>query len=195
MHKIRHAIEKDSRSLAELINLAGEGLPLYLWGLSSADGQAPIEFGEQRAKRTEGGFSYRNAWVCEVDGTIAAMLLAYPQDDPYLIEDITAFPEVVRPLIELESECSGSFYINALAAYPQFQGQGLGSQLLALAEEKAREFACSEISLIVADGNEQPCTLYEFSGFHEYSQRPIVRYPGLPASHKQWILMVKTLSN
>lgn len=195
MDAIRHATAEDAVELAKLIDIAGEGLAMYLWSQSAAENQTPLDFGADKAKNTSGGFSYRNAWVWEEQQTLKGMLLAYPLDDPYIIEDIRAFPEIVRPLIELEAEAPGSFYINGLATFPEFRGQGIGRTFLKLAEHKAPEFACSELSLIVSDSNEQAVSLYQKCGYQQRASRPIVPFPGCPEHATHWLLMEKFLSN
>ena len=97
-----------------------------------------FEFGRSRAAREEGNFSYKNATVAEVDGEVVACLVDYPLDDPYDTGDLNDLPEVVRPLVELESKAPGSWYINVVAAFPEFRGQGIGARLLALAEDHGR---------------------------------------------------------
>ncbi|MBO6956155.1 MAG: GNAT family N-acetyltransferase, partial [Rhizobiales bacterium] len=84
---IRPAKPSDAPSLAKLIDIAGEGIPRWLWSQSCADGQDPLDVGAERARRTEGGFSYRNAVVAERDGRPIGMVLSYaidaaPDDDP-----------------------------------------------------------------------------------------------------------------
>jgi hypothetical protein len=61
----RRARTEDAGALAELIDRAGEGLPYRLWSRAASPGQDPLEIGRQRAGRTEGGFSFRNAVVLE----------------------------------------------------------------------------------------------------------------------------------
>ena len=61
--RIRPATKADAHALADLINFAGEGLPLYLWKKMAEPGETAWEVGRRRAKREDGGFSYRNATV------------------------------------------------------------------------------------------------------------------------------------
>lgn len=60
---IQRALKENATDLAFLINLAGEGIPRYLWSEMAEDGQDPMEVGRSRASREEGGFSYTNARV------------------------------------------------------------------------------------------------------------------------------------
>ena len=79
----RPAAKADASALAVLVDIAGEGLPAYLWSTLKAPGQSILEVGRERAARETGGFSYRNAIVAEVGGEVAACLVGYRLDDPY----------------------------------------------------------------------------------------------------------------
>ena len=135
---IRPARKADAAALAALIDIAGEGLPVFLWTGMKAPEQSVFEFGRARAAREQGNFSYRNATVAEIDGEVAACVVDYPLDDPYDIGNLDDLPEVVRPLVTLEAKAPGSWYINVLATFPEFRGQGIGARLLSVAEARGR---------------------------------------------------------
>ena len=67
----RHATIDDADVLAELVNYAGEGMPLYLWGELAEPGQSAWDVGRHRAARENGSFSHRNAMIIEHDGQCA----------------------------------------------------------------------------------------------------------------------------
>src|SRR5262245_41533083 len=62
---IRVGVIDDAPLLAELVNYAGEGLPLYLWSRMTEPGESAWDVGRRRAAREEGSFSYRNATIIE----------------------------------------------------------------------------------------------------------------------------------
>jgi ribosomal protein S18 acetylase RimI-like enzyme len=188
----RPARPEDARVLAELIDRAGEGIPRVLWARAAQPGQDPMEVGAARAARTEGGFSFTNAVVLDVDGTVAGMLLSYRLDDPYDAGDLEQVPDVVRPLIELEAQAPGSWYVNAVAVAAGFEGRGHGRALMGLAEDLGREAGATEISLIVADENDRARGLYERLGYVVRDRRPVVGFPGF-AHAGDWVLMVRPL--
>src|SRR5690606_18738928 len=66
----RPAAKSDASALAVLVDIAGEGMPSFLWSALAAPGQSPLEVGRERAQRETGGFSYRNATVAEIGGEI-----------------------------------------------------------------------------------------------------------------------------
>lgn len=185
---LRAATPADARDLAVLIDQAGEGIPSWLWRGQAGPGEDPFDFGAARAARAEGGFSYRNAWVAEVDARVAGMLLGYPQPDPYETGPLDELPPVLRPLIELESLSPGSWYVNAVAVQPAHRGLGIGSDLLALAAGQARRSGCRQLSIIVAGDNTGAAALYRRLGYAESARRPLVPWPGTHFGG-DWILM------
>jgi ribosomal protein S18 acetylase RimI-like enzyme len=189
---LRAARKEDARELAQLIDIAGEGFGTYLWTQAAGPGESALDVGMRRAQREEGGFSYRNATIAEIEGKTAGLLLGYRLADPYETGDLEALPALVRPLVELESIAPASWYVNALAAFPEYRNRGLGSRLLAEAERIARAASAPSLSLIVADANEGAKRLYLRSGFAEAGRRPLVPFPGL-AHRGDWVLLTNPI--
>ncbi len=189
---LRPARKSDAAALAILVDIAGEGMPSYMWSRMREPGQSVFEVGRARAARDEGGFSYRNATVAEIGGEVAACLVDYRLDDPYDTGDLNVLPDMVRPLVELEAKAPGSWYINVLAAFPEFRGQGIGRRLLDLAEERGRAQGAKAASMIVASENEGAMRLYDRIGYREIARAPVVEYPGC-GHGGDWVLMVKPI--
>ncbi|WP_353474858.1 GNAT family N-acetyltransferase [Salipiger sp. H15] len=184
----RLATPEDAQELAELVNFAGEGLPLHFWTGLAAEGQDPWEVGRQRQAEKA-----REGQVVVVDfgaGAVAG-LTGYPIDaEPEPVPD--DLPEVFRPLQELENAAPGSWYVNVLACYPNHRGMGLGSGLLQLAEEIARDEGLDRMSIIVAGGNEDARRLYERQGYAEAARRPCI-HGSWESDLEEWVLLVKPL--
>jgi ribosomal protein S18 acetylase RimI-like enzyme len=188
----RPATKTDASTLAVLVDIAGEGLPAHLWSTLKVPGQSILEVGRERAAREEGGFSYRNANVAEVGGEIAACLVGYRLGDPYDLGELEEIPELVRPLVLLEAKAPGSWYVNVLATFPEFRRQGIGLELLAIAEQKALADGAGTLSVIVARENEPAVRLYARAGYRTVANEPIFAFPGCPHGG-DWLLMVKPL--
>lgn len=190
---LRPTTPDDAPRLATLLDLAGEGLPRWLWSRMAAPGEDPMEFGAQRAARESGGFSYRHAQVaCDAQGSAVSMLLGYrlgPAEDE---AEILALPAQLQPLLRLEGLASGSWYVNAVATLPEWQGQGLGSSLLASAEQRARDAGCRELSLIVASENTGAVRLYRRLDYVESGRAPVIEFPGCLHAG-DWVLMRKRI--
>lgn len=192
--EIRNASRSDARALAELINLAGEGIPQTLWRGVAAEGEPPLDVGAKRAARADGNFSYRNARICVEGDALLGMLLSYRLPDPCEIGDLSGLPEVVRPLLALEARAPGSWYVNAVATYESCRGRGVARTLMADAEERARACGCGVLSLIVASGNATAKRLYERLGYAVAGSLPLVPWPGGPQGG-DWLLMTKRVES
>jgi ribosomal protein S18 acetylase RimI-like enzyme len=191
---IQNASIEDAGDLAYLINLAGEGIPKFLWSEMTQEEQDPMAVGKARASREEGGFSYRNARVCVEHSEVLGMIISYKQPDDFLIQDIESYPEIVRPLVILESKAPGSWYINAVATFEEHQGKGVARLMMKEAEATALSEGVTKMSLIVASENTIAKDLYHHLGYHSVSSLPVVRYPGC-LHGGEWILMTKDLLN
>lgn len=184
--EIRPAEPEDADDLARLINLASEGMSLYLWQQSAPAGQDPWEYGRQRAASPEVAFNWRNTVVAAVDGLLAGSVVYYPLPDPPqpIGQDV---PEMLEPLLELENLAPGTVYINVLAVYPEFQGRGIGRRLM---DHVEAEFPGRDLSLIVSNDNEVARMLYRSAGFVTEASRPIVD-GGWGPSGDEYCLMVR----
>lgn len=188
----RRAAPQDADALAELVNMAGEGLPLYLWTQMVEPGVSPWEIGRQRARRETGAFSYRNAVVRTDDGVVVAALIGYPladEPDPAAYADM---PPMFVPLQELEDLALGTWYVNVLATRPEHRGKGYGTDLLAIAEQLAADTGRHGLSIIVSDANVSARQLYERCGYRERARRPMVK-EGWEGEGQNWVLLVKNL--
>ncbi|WP_088347048.1 MULTISPECIES: GNAT family N-acetyltransferase [Rhodomicrobium] len=188
----RRAELKDAGALAELVNFAGEGLPLYLWDKMREPGETAWALGRRRAAREEGSFSYRNAVVAEIGGACAACLIGYPQPSEPEPIDYAAMPPMFVPLQELENLAPATWYVNVLAAFPDYRGQGLGTRLLALAEQLARAARRRGLSVIVSDANDGARRLYLRCDYVEAGERPMVK-EGWRNEGRNWVLLTKRL--
>jgi ribosomal protein S18 acetylase RimI-like enzyme len=185
---LRRATAGDAAALAEFINMAGEGMPLHVWQQMATAGEDPWEIGRRRqAERAEAGKVFV---IDEGDGAIAG-LTGYP---------IPATPEVIAddevpmfvPLIELENLAPSTWYVNVLATDPAHRGRGLGTRLLALAEQIAGGLGLEAMSIIVASRNTVARRLYENTGYVEMARRTVVK-GDWTCDSDEWVLLVKRL--
>lgn len=191
-YSLRNATPEDADTLAKLINYAGEGLPYYLWEKMAEAGETPWDVGRRRAQREEGSFTYKNATVADVDGEAAACLIGYViGDEPVPIDE--TMPPMFVPLQELENLALSTWYVNVLAAQPHFRGQGIGTRLMDVAEQRAKDAGCAGLSIIVSDANTGARRLYERCGCVERATRPMVK-EDWPSEGENWVLLTKSFS-
>ena len=188
----REAMPDDAMVLARLVNIAGEGLPFYLWKQMTREGESAWDVGHARARREVGSFSYQNAVLLVRGEDIVGCLIGYPLASESPDTDYAEIPPMFVPLQQLEDMVPGTWYINAVAVFEEFRGQGHGKELLALAETIARDMGMPGLSLIVADTNAGARKLYNKIGFQEKAYRPMVK-ERWQHSGANWVLMVKDL--
>ena len=185
----RMAHADDADTLARLVNMAGDGIPLHLWTGWAADGQDPWEIG--RSRQAEKAAKGRVYAIDEGHGVVAALTGYIVADTPEVIDDDT--PRLFRALIELENLVPGSWYVNVLATLPEARGKGHATRLLTLAETLARDAGCETMSIVVADTNSAARALYQRQGYDETATRPI-DHDGWESASREWLLLVKPLS-
>lgn len=187
---IRAASKNDCAELAELVDIAGEGLPYYHWQQVAQPGQDPWEVGRERASRETGSFSYRNGVVADVDGRIVGALVGYPiAAEPDAI-DTDSTPAMWIPLLELESIAAGTWYINTVAVFSEGRGLGVGSELMQWAERTASDLGLRGTSLIVSDANHGAQRLYDRLGYEEAARRPMLKEQW-QNDGENWVLMIR----
>lgn len=160
--------------------MAGEGIPAYFWEQAAKPGQDILEVGTQNVELVDQNFSYRNVQIAEIDGKVAGMMLAYRLPKAEDAEDLQAFPEFVRPLVELEQCVPGSFYINMLATYPSYRNRSVGTALMATVDRLAAEAGCSLSSIEVFEQNEGALRLYQRLGYQIRERRKVIPHPCHP---------------
>ncbi|MDJ0639702.1 MAG: GNAT family N-acetyltransferase [Paracoccaceae bacterium] len=186
---VRQADAADATTLARLIDIAGEGIPTWLWTRQCVEGQTPLEVGAERARRPSGGFSYCNALIAEKDGAPLGMVLSYaitdaPEDDP---DDL---PAPIAPFVALEALSVGTWYINALAVFPSHRGVGIGARLLQAAEGLAVASGFDTMSIQVYGQNTGAVRLYERLGYELSAKEPVRSHP-CPPYHTGDVLLLK----
>ena len=188
----RPATLADAAALTVLMDIAGEGVPNQLWHELAGPGHSALELGRERARREEGGFSYRHTTIAEVDGEMAACLVGYMLDDPYDLTGLDEVPAQFQPLVRLEAQAPGTWYVNVLATFAEFRGHGLGARLLQVAEDKARAAGADTLSIIVGSWNEGAGRLYRRAKFGTVAKEAAI----LPAEfpHRgDWVLMTRRI--
>jgi ribosomal protein S18 acetylase RimI-like enzyme len=63
-------------------------------------------------------------------------------------------------------------YVGRLMVHPQFQNQGIGSQLMQAVEEKLKSAQAERYELFTGDRSERTIRLYQKLGYHIFRQQP-----------------------
>lgn len=167
---IRPATGKDSRDIAKLIYEIWEGMELPLlqeYPLDSVLGGLSLA-----ARDPFNKFSYRNIRVkADGEGRAVGIAVCYDGAEERALHErllsILRASFLDMPLEMEEETRAGEWYIDALCIDRDYRGQGLGTQLLAAAEQWGAAQGFSRISLNVERDHARARRLYESLGYVE----------------------------
>jgi ribosomal protein S18 acetylase RimI-like enzyme len=172
----RAATANDCSTIAQLFSIASDGVSNYFWSTLQVDypGLSLIEIGTNQFAIEQTDFSYQNCVVVECDGKVIGMMVTFPvgasKAESECVSEVanplqisSSEPNVLEPYYCLKAP--GTWYIAGLAVFPEFRGQGVGTQLLSLARQQAQEQGFQELSLLAFEQNIRAVKLYKRNEF------------------------------
>ena len=179
-YSTRAATEEDAREIARLIAISSDGVAEIEWHEAAEKEQCdPLDIGERTYRNPQGDYSFSNTTILEKNDEVAGMLLSFgmPEADPRNPGNRPSADDknVFAPYIYLEEP--NSWYVCGVGIYPKHRGHGLGTRLMNLANEQARECGFANLSLVVFEQNTGALNLYERLGYTVVDQAPVVPHP------------------
>ncbi|MFQ5761318.1 MAG: GNAT family N-acetyltransferase [Acidiferrobacterales bacterium] len=116
---------------------------------------------------------FRRPWRSDGGGTTAGMQ-ELEQRREQLPRTASGTAVEDRVLAPYSLEAPGSWYICAMALFPEFRGQGLGTKLLAIARSQAQDRGFNELSLLAFEQNTGAVRFYERNGFKTVDRTTVV---------------------
>lgn len=173
----RPALPSDAQVASQLIFDTFPRMAAYIFGLGD----------EQRAKEIlsrifaleDHRFSYQFTEMAIRDETIVGLFIAYPaQELPKLDKGLARvimrqhkFADKLKvllrglPAIFIKEAAPKDYLLSNIAITKEARGQGIGAQVLAYVEEKAKEAGYHRLALIVEIDKQDACRFYEKQGF------------------------------
>ena len=190
--QLRSGKAADAANIAVLVDMAGRGLLNWYWSSLCEPGESAFAIGRARIRNNSDLVAFCEKWtIVEIEGDVAGACTGYRLEAaPMGDSDI---PDVYAPAHELEAMVEGSWFLMALAVFPEHRRKGAGSTMLADAEDRARRAGTSQISLLVQSVNAEAVLLYRTSGFHELARRAYIPFPG-SRDNGDWILFTKEVA-
>ena len=93
--RFRNGAKEDSGDLALLLDVAGRGLPAYLWSIEAKQGQSAYEYGREKIRSDENRRSYHKNWyVAEKNGILVGAFFGFIVETPYPEIDYNDIPNL-----------------------------------------------------------------------------------------------------
>tara|TARA_Y100001960_G_C14494701_1_gene738495 strand:- start:194 stop:793 length:600 start_codon:yes stop_codon:yes gene_type:complete len=172
---LRPARVADIPHLAHALMEASGGLVEAVYERAIPDRETHLIV-EHLFSRPDGTTAIKHCLVAEDDGNVLGSIHAFPMDDmgdgpPDLLVSEDRYG-LFEPFMKMHAD--GSYYIMAVSVYPDAQGHGTGSRLIAEAEDAARAKGFKQMSLNVFAENEGAVRLYRSLGYVECAREPAV---------------------
>ena len=161
------AKKKTVQKLAELINIASDGVVEYLFH-DLVHGMTPVQVVAHNLENDNYPHSYRSAVVAAEETDVIGMALSYPSSYHKITDEMRSFFPVDR-LERLSHFYSlrieNSWFLDALCVIESHRKGGIGKKLISLTKEKAVENGYNALRLIVFANNALAIPVYERTGF------------------------------
>ena len=163
----RPAEKGDSFRIAELINIASDGVVAHLFH-DLVPEMNPVQLIAYNLEQNNYPHSYQNASVA-VDGPkVIGMALSYPSSYHKITDEMRNFfpKERLDHLSDFYSaRVQDSWYLDALGVDGIHRRKGIGKRLVELTQKKAKENGYKVLSLIAFADNSPALGLYNDLGF------------------------------
>ena len=180
----RPATPHDCHTIAKLYQIASDGVTDYVWSTLANDypGLQPLEIGAKRYADETNVFGYTHCILAERDGTTVGMMNTFPIA-PALNDSLPTEadrqpldhePDILAPY---NLEAPNTWYICALAVFPEFRRQGIGTQFLTIAHQQAQTQGFDTLSLLCFEQNTKAVKLYQRQGFTTLDRTLVVPHP------------------
>ncbi len=172
---IRNATPKDAKFIAPLILLVMKNM-VYKF-IDETDYSKAKSFLELFIKREDNQYSYQNCWVAEEENDIIAVVNVY--DGAKLQEFRQPILEYIKKhfniTLQIEDETqAGEFYIDAIGVREDFQGKGIGSEMLKFLIDLYVKKNDETLGLLVDEINPKAKKLYLKLGFKSVGKKTLL---------------------
>ena len=187
----RPAEKGDSFRIAELINIASDGVVEHLFH-DLVPEMTPIQLIAYNLEQDNYPHSYQNASVA-VDGSkVIGMALSYPSSYHKITDEMRNFfpKDRLDHLSDFySSHVPDSWYLDALGVDEIYRRKGIGKRLVELTQKKAKENGYEVLSLIAFADNSPALGLYKDLGFRVVKEVNLAGNAFIP--HQEGCLLLK----
>lgn len=163
----RAARKMECLKLAQYINETAGGLLDFLYyGL--IPGRETIDLLAEFLADGDRYDSYTSITVAEYQGEIVGLVSSYPASYHKVDHEMEEFfPKARLDSVRgfFDTRIDDSYYLSAIFVDDKFRGRGIGSKLISLTKEKAKNYGYHELTLLVLENNDVALEVYRKNGF------------------------------
>lgn len=185
---IRRAERRDAAELAILVDVSSHGFASWLWHGAVLDGttQTALEHGRNQMRHDNERAGWKDASLAEVDGEIAGVVIGHLVDLAFA-DEVAPHP-VFEPILALQKQVVGNWFIDSVGVYRHHRGRGIGRKLV---DHELAHVAGRAVSLITESDNDVALGLYKSSGFGEVTRLPSIPLDDNGKKH-DWVLLTRS---
>lgn len=161
---IREATISDASAIAQAIAMAIADEQV----LKDYCGEDYLFVLKEIASKENTQYSWQNCIIATINSEITGVIIGYNGAELKQLREGTfeILKEYIPTLPEIEDETSeGEYYLDAIAVFPKFRGQGIGKTLLEALENKAYNLGHKKLGLLVDFNNPNAEKLYTSVGY------------------------------
>jgi ribosomal protein S18 acetylase RimI-like enzyme len=165
--KYRPGDKDECAQLAELINIASDGVVEYLFR-DLVPGMTPVQVVAYGLEKDNYPHTYKSAIVATIKDDIVGMALSYPSSYHKITDEMrNFFPEDRLAHLShfYSASVENSWYLDDLCVVEGYRRKGIGEKLISLTKEKAIENGHHTLSLIAFADNTLAIPVYKRTGF------------------------------
>lgn len=192
----RPAQARDSRFIAEMIDISSDGIALIEWSeIAQASGEkSALDIGADNYASDDGDYRYRNCFIAELSCIPVGMILSFAMNSREPSDIVSPPPfdgnDIFAPYKYLEEP--DSWYICGVAVMQEHRGRGIGRELMQVARKQAIKYGYDRLSLVVFEENRAAISLYQGLGYKVIKRAPVVPHSLIRCSGDALLMVAPT---
>lgn len=185
--------QEDSLKIAEGIDRASGGIVEFLF--HDLLGQyTTAQVMAKSIQEKQGSDSYENAIVAEYKGNIIGIVYSYSAKFHGITDSTRSFfPSDRLSFLKdfYNSRVEDSWFLDSIYVDEEFRGTGIGSKLIELTKQRAKDNGFTQLSLMVMADNTAARRTYERNGFEIVKHIDVKEHPLIPHKGGIYLLVSK----